>query len=387
MATVHLSPIFNGWQGFGNTGLPNNGGLLYTYGAGTVTPLATYTTSSGSVTNTNPIVLDSSGRPPQEIWLLEGIAAKFVLQDSLGNPLGTFDNITAVNDVTQQNITFNGAVNFNQQVDFFDNIFMEGVAKRFIGDFSAATIANRIIFQSSVTNGNTDMVAIPNGTSNQSSFNVFNGTDPANAAFGHIAISNAQFSMQSSKNGSGTLLPMTFTMGAVEGARFDTSGNFLVGTTTSPTNGSILRVGGLMQVDNSAAFMAHRNSVDQSGIASGTPTQIQLTTTEFNVGGYFSTSTYRFIPPAGTYGLLASVGVSGTTDGSRYASVLYKNGSAYKEIGLVSGGTAATSAGAFAVVQANGTDYFELFFVQGTGGPISASGSPVDTYLCGFRIG
>lgn len=93
MPTVLLSPIFNGWQGFTPNGLPMASGNLYSYAAGTSTPLATYTTSSGSVANSNPILLGADGRPPQEIWLVSGSAYKFVLADSLGNVIGTYDNI------------------------------------------------------------------------------------------------------------------------------------------------------------------------------------------------------------------------------------------------------------------------------------------------------
>ena len=63
MALVTLAPILNGWQGLTSTGLPLNGGFIYTYQAGTSTPLATYTTSAGSTPNANPIVLGSDGRP------------------------------------------------------------------------------------------------------------------------------------------------------------------------------------------------------------------------------------------------------------------------------------------------------------------------------------
>jgi hypothetical protein len=41
--SVNLSPIGNGQQFFDNTGSPLNGGLIYTYQAGSTTPLATYT--------------------------------------------------------------------------------------------------------------------------------------------------------------------------------------------------------------------------------------------------------------------------------------------------------------------------------------------------------
>jgi len=94
MATVTLAPILNGWQGFTANGLPNNGGFIYTYQAGSSTPLATYTTSAGYAPNANPIQLGTDGRPPQEIWLLVGNAYKFVVTDSLLNVIATYDNIT-----------------------------------------------------------------------------------------------------------------------------------------------------------------------------------------------------------------------------------------------------------------------------------------------------
>lgn len=93
--SVALSPVFNGWQGFSINGLPLAGGLLNTYAAGTSTPLATFTDSSGLTPNSNPIQLGSDGWPPSEIWLTTGVAYKFVLTDSLGLNPKTFDNIIA----------------------------------------------------------------------------------------------------------------------------------------------------------------------------------------------------------------------------------------------------------------------------------------------------
>jgi hypothetical protein len=93
---VNLSPIGNGQQFFDNTGLPLNGGLIYTYQAGSTTPLATYTDVNGTIANSNPIVLDSSGRPPSQIWLTYGFNYKFVVQTSAAVTLGTYDNIYGI---------------------------------------------------------------------------------------------------------------------------------------------------------------------------------------------------------------------------------------------------------------------------------------------------
>lgn len=92
--SVSLSPVFNGWQGFSIAGLPLAGGLLNVYLAGTSTPVATYTDSTGGTANANPIQLDGAGLPPNEIWLTSGVAVKFVLTDALGLNPRSYDNIT-----------------------------------------------------------------------------------------------------------------------------------------------------------------------------------------------------------------------------------------------------------------------------------------------------
>ena len=98
---VKLSPLAGaGWQFFDNLGIPLAGGLLYTYTAGTTTPQATYTSSAGTIASANPIVLDSAGRIANEVWLTTGIAYKFVLQTPAAVTIGTYDNISGINDIT-----------------------------------------------------------------------------------------------------------------------------------------------------------------------------------------------------------------------------------------------------------------------------------------------
>lgn len=92
-ATLTPTPIF---QWIGTNGQPLVGGLLYSYAAGTSTPLATYTDATGSTANPNPIVLDAAGSAA--IWL--GSANyKLVLTDTFSNVLWTSDNINAVQNV------------------------------------------------------------------------------------------------------------------------------------------------------------------------------------------------------------------------------------------------------------------------------------------------
>jgi len=93
MASVLLSPYGIGQQFFDDNGVPLAGGLIYTYQAGSSTPLVTYTTNAGTIANANPIVLDAAGRVPQEIWLLTGYSYKFVLQNANAVLIQTLDNI------------------------------------------------------------------------------------------------------------------------------------------------------------------------------------------------------------------------------------------------------------------------------------------------------
>ena len=89
MATTSLAPTPK-LQFFDANGAPLVGGLLYTYEAGSTTPLATYTDSTGVSANTNPIVLDSRGEA--NVWLGAAIY-KFALYTSVGVLIWTVDNI------------------------------------------------------------------------------------------------------------------------------------------------------------------------------------------------------------------------------------------------------------------------------------------------------
>lgn len=84
-----LLPVLK--QKFFNTnGAPLAGGKLYSYEAGTSTPVATFTDQSGLAANTNPIILNANGEA--DVWIKSG-AYKFVLTDSLGAIQWTVDNV------------------------------------------------------------------------------------------------------------------------------------------------------------------------------------------------------------------------------------------------------------------------------------------------------
>jgi hypothetical protein len=94
--TAALTPVPK-IQFFADDGTPLVGGKLYTYAAGTTTPLATYTTYAGNVANTNPVILDSRGEA--NVWL--GIGPyKLALYDSVNALIWTVDNITPEGDAS-----------------------------------------------------------------------------------------------------------------------------------------------------------------------------------------------------------------------------------------------------------------------------------------------
>ena len=95
---VNLSPIWGaGAQLLDNSGNVLSGGKIYTYAAGTTTQVATYTSNNGITANSNPIILNSAGRVPYEIWLTDGQNYKFVLKDSNDVLIGTWDNLSGIN--------------------------------------------------------------------------------------------------------------------------------------------------------------------------------------------------------------------------------------------------------------------------------------------------
>lgn len=72
-------------------GAPLAGGLIQTLIAGTTAPAPTFTDSTLSVTNTNPVVLSASGTA--QIWLQPGLLYKFLVQNSFGTTLFSVDNV------------------------------------------------------------------------------------------------------------------------------------------------------------------------------------------------------------------------------------------------------------------------------------------------------
>jgi len=81
------------FQAFDDNGNPLTGGKVYSYLAGSTTPVDTYTDSSGQTANTNPVILDARGEA--DLWLSQNLVYKLVLTDENDVEIWSVDNISA----------------------------------------------------------------------------------------------------------------------------------------------------------------------------------------------------------------------------------------------------------------------------------------------------
>jgi hypothetical protein len=103
----YLSPAGVIIQQLSNLGVPLAGGLVYILVAGSAATLqTTYTDSTGTTQNPNPIILNSAGRlaannAPVSIWVPTNTPHKMILTDATGNLLSggvPLDNLYGIND-------------------------------------------------------------------------------------------------------------------------------------------------------------------------------------------------------------------------------------------------------------------------------------------------
>lgn len=134
MASLSPTPKL---QFFGTDGLPLVGGKLYTYAAGTTTPLASYTDHTGNTANTNPVILDSNGEA--DVWLPDTTSYKYILKDANDVTLYTVDYVAVPvttnsfasppvigsgtpNAATFTTLNVTGAAVFESTADFTDPV-------------------------------------------------------------------------------------------------------------------------------------------------------------------------------------------------------------------------------------------------------------------------
>nr|WP_318233135.1 tail fiber domain-containing protein [Cupriavidus sp. CV2] len=88
-------------------------------------------------------------------------------------------------------------------------------------------------FQTSTANSATTADAVPSGSGVGGGYRAWGAANQLNCAYGQVTLLSTEYRIDSGKVGSGTALPMTFVVGGAEQARFDTSGNLLIGKTVT----------------------------------------------------------------------------------------------------------------------------------------------------------
>jgi len=112
--------------------------------------------------------------------------------------------------------------------DVDGNINFTGTARRITGDFSNATIANRLAFQTSAVNGITSVSAVPNGSGTVAQYSLYNRSDVNNATLFDSLVNSAEARIRVLAAGTGSNLPLVFQVGGLERLRIDpTTGNVL----------------------------------------------------------------------------------------------------------------------------------------------------------------
>lgn len=138
-------------------GKPLSGGKVYSFISGTSTPQATFTDSTGSTQQSNPIILDAGGFPPSgtSIWLGPQFY-RILVQNSLGIQQYVVDNVSSYNLAFVTSFSFlegaacSGSATFDiicgvaasHRLGFTAN---NGAMDLFVGQNTTDTLTNKIL--------------------------------------------------------------------------------------------------------------------------------------------------------------------------------------------------------------------------------------------------
>ena len=191
--------------------------------------------------------------------------------------------LNAINIKHPSSATNNIVTDASGNVTLGANATFTGVTARFIGDFTNATVASRLAFQTGSTNSSTGIYALPSGTSTAASWQATNNSDPTNTSKVLIATNGStDVQLVSGINGTGTYLPLSFYTNGTQQMQLSTSG-VLTGT-----------AGNLMLISGTAQATTSGTSIDFTGI----PSWVKRVTVMFN--GVSTSGTSPVIVQLGT---------------------------------------------------------------------------------------
>jgi hypothetical protein len=135
-------------------------------------------------------------------------------------------------------------------------------------------------------------------------------------------------------------------------------------------------------------FLAHKNGSNQTSITSATDTKITFGTEAWDVGGYYANGTSIWTPPAGKYRVTVGVRMANTNavDNELINLLLYKNGASHRTAQNRRGSTNTIAVLLTVLVEANGTDTFEVYVNKSGAGDGEVAGTVTDTWWCADTI-
>jgi hypothetical protein len=149
-----------------------------------------------------------------------------------GRAFSTGDHVelrwtAAVAQQAADSLPLDGSKALTASLDF------SGGSARVTADFSNATLASRLMFQSRTTNGGTSIAAMPNGTAGFSQWQAWDGSDIANAGRATFSAIAGEVRISQDKFGTASYGSITFYTGGSERVRIDASGNLILGVQTA----------------------------------------------------------------------------------------------------------------------------------------------------------
>ena len=247
-----------------------------TRGSGTYVPMSFQTSgierlsidTNGNVTATGNLIVNSNATVAGVTTLgsisnvrITGGSANYVIQtDGAGNLSwvavsalqqqfngGSIGNILIVSNTNVSVSTTSGAIQTTGGMGVAGNINIGGnfinvatSGARITGNFSDLVYANRLSFQTQQSNNYTHLQALPSGSGSETVLNLFNNSNPTNAAMLSLLSNATEARISAATTGTGISLPMNFYTGGARRIQIDTIGN--VAVTGNITVGSNLTV-------------------------------------------------------------------------------------------------------------------------------------------------
>lgn len=118
------------------------------------------------------------------------------------------------------------------------DVTFSGLGQRVRGDFSNATLNNRVFFQTSTLNGNTAIEIIPNGTNPNTRITCYSNSDPTNAPFLQYGHDGSNSLLFSGARGTGTPTRFVLQVGGLNPLIAETSGHITPGADNTQNFGS-----------------------------------------------------------------------------------------------------------------------------------------------------